>query len=148
MSVISAVTLSPKRRRCGLFFRVHPRNIKTGEVAAFLQGLLRHVRGPIVMVWDRSLIHRGKMVKMLLSRRKRVEEEWLPAYAPELNPAEYVWAQSKRKLANGAPDGVEELNTMVQASLSEIYSSQRLLRSCLLASTLFKPRELYSISYA
>ncbi len=148
MSVISAVTLSPKRRRCGLFFRVHPRNIKAGEVAVFLRGLLRHLRGPIVLVWDRSLIHRGKIVKMLLSRRKRVEEAWLPAYAPELNPAEYVWAQSKRKLANGAPYGVDELNKMVYASLSEIYSSQKLLRSCLLASTLFKPEELHSFIYA
>jgi len=148
VSVISAVTLSPKRRRCGLFFRVHPRNVKSGEVAAFLRELLRHVRGPLVLVWDRSLIHRGNMVKRLLFRKKRVAEEWLPAYAPELNPAEYVWAQSKRKLANGAPDGVEELNNMVQASLSEIYSSQKLLRSCLLASTLFKPKELHSISYA
>jgi transposase len=148
VSVISAVTLSPKRRRYGLFFRIHPRNIKSGEVAAFLRGLLRHVRGPLVLVWDRSLIHRGKMVRRLLSRTKRVAEEWLPAYAPELNPAEYIWAQSKKKLANGAPYGVEELNNMVHASLSEIYSSQRLLRSCFLASTLFKPRELHSIIYA
>lgn len=148
MSVISAVTLSPKRRRCGLFFRVHPRNIKSGEVFAFLRGLFRHLRGPIVLLWDRSLIHRGKTVRILLSRRKRVEEEWLPAYAPELNPAEYVWAQSKRKLANGSPRGTEELNRMVVASLAEIDSSQKLLRSCLFASSLFKPEELHSINYA
>jgi transposase len=83
-----------------------------------------------------------------LSRRKRVEEEWLPAYAPELNPAEYVWAQSKRKLANGSPRGTEELNRMVVASLAEIDSSQKLLRSCLFASSLFKPEELHSINYA
>jgi transposase len=148
VSVISAVTLSPKRWRCGLFFRVHPRNIKCGEVVVFLRGLFRHLRGPIVLVWDRSLIHRGKMLKRLLARCKRVEEEWLPAYAPELNPAEYVWAQSKRKLANGAPAGLKELNKRVYASLSEIYASQKLLRSCLIASTLFKPNELPSIIYA
>lgn len=148
MSVISALTLSPKKRRCGLLFRVHPRNIKSDEVVAFLRGLFRHLRGPIVLLWDRGLIHRGKAVKTLLSHRQRVQEEWLPAYAPELNPAEYVWAQSKRKLANGCPHGTAELNLMVHASLTEIDSSQKLLRSCLFASTLFKPKELYSIIYA
>lgn len=90
VSVISALTLSPKKRRCGLLFRVHPRNIKSDEVVAFLRGLFRHLRGPIVLLWDRGLIHRGKAVKTLLSHRQRVQEEWLPAYAPELNPAEYV----------------------------------------------------------
>lgn len=148
MSVISALTLSPKKRRCGLFFRVHPQNIKTDEVVAFLRGLFRHLRGPIVLLWDRGLIHRGKAVKTLLAHRWRVQEEWIPAYAPELNPAEYVWAQSKRKLANGCPHGTAELNLMVHASLTEIDSSQKLLRSCLFASTLFKPKELCSIIYA
>lgn len=148
MSVISALTLSPKKRRCGLFFRVHPQNIKSDEVVAFIRGLFRHLRGPIVLLWDRGLIHRGKAVKTLLAHRQRVQEEWFPAYAPELNPAEYVWAQSKRKLANGCPHGTEELNLMVQASLADIDSSQKLLRSCLFASTLFKPKELRSIIYA
>ena len=40
------------------------------------------------------------------------------------------------------------LNLMVQASLADIDSSQKLLRSCLFASTLFKRKELASIIYA
>jgi transposase len=148
VSVISALTLSPRKRRCGLFFRVHPRNIKSDDVVDFLRGLLRHLRGPIVLLWDRGLIHRGKAVKTYLAHRRRVQEEWFPAYAPELNPAEYVWAQSKKKLANGCPYGTTELNLMVQASLADIDSSQKLLRSCFIASTLFQLKELHSINYA
>jgi transposase len=131
-----------------LFFRVHPQNIKSDELVAFLRGLFRHLRGPIVLLWDRGLIHRGKAVKTLLAHRQRVQEERFPAYAPELNPAEYVWAQSKRKLANGCPYGTAELNQMVRAGLADIDSFQKLLRSCLFASTLFKPKELPSNNYA
>jgi transposase len=59
-----------------------------------------------------------------------------PAYAPELNPDEYVWTQSKRYLANGTPKDIDELREDLGMALSKLGSSQQLLKACLHMSTL------------
>lgn len=53
-----------------------------------------------MLLWDRGMIHRDRRVQALLKRRHRVHCEYFPAYAPELNPAEYVWNQTDSALAN------------------------------------------------
>ncbi len=46
ISTIGTLTISPQRRRMGLFLHWHPgRNIAREEVIAFLEDLLRHLRG-------------------------------------------------------------------------------------------------------
>jgi transposase len=59
-----------------------------------------------------------------------------PAYAPELNPAEYVWAQTDRALANGSPDDLTELRRRLDSTTRRLRRSQRLLWSCIYASDL------------
>jgi putative transposase len=71
-----------------------------------------------------------------LAKHPRLHVERFPKYAPELNPAEHVWTQTKRRLANSSPHGTGELQRMVVSELSQIQHSQRLLKSCLLASEL------------
>jgi hypothetical protein len=58
------------------------------------------------------------------------------AYAPGLNPDEYVWAQSKHYLANATPQDVEELSQDLRRALGRIGRSQQLLKACLCESTL------------
>jgi putative transposase len=41
----------------------------------------------------------------------------LPAYAPELNPAEGVWSSLRRGLANLAPRGIDQLGAIVRTKL-------------------------------
>jgi hypothetical protein len=56
--------------------------------------------------------------------------EWLPAYAPELNPDGQVWNHSKHsQLANFIPDNVEHLAEAVEESLHVQSGQQHLLRS-------------------
>ena len=53
ISAISAVTLSARRRRLGLYLHFHPdQNITHVEVARFLRALLRHLRGHVIVLWD------------------------------------------------------------------------------------------------
>ena len=52
-SVACALTLSPRRRRCQLYFRIQTTNIRAPDTAAFLRQLRRHVRGKMVLMWDR-----------------------------------------------------------------------------------------------
>lgn len=48
ISAISAVTVSPKRKRLGLYFRLLPddANAHGEDTVAFLKQLRRHIRGP------------------------------------------------------------------------------------------------------
>lgn len=139
LSAISALTVSPQRRHRGLYFSLQVRNFKGGDVPTFLRFLLGHLRGPVVLVWDEALIHKGRPVQDFLAKYPRLHVERFPKYAPELNPAEHVWTQSKRGLANGSPQSIEDLKRMVIDELGRIQDSQHLLRSCLLASELSWP---------
>lgn len=109
ISAISAVTVSPRRQRLGLYCHFHFTNISELEVVAFLRLLLRHLSGHIVLLWDGGSIHRGAAVQQLLARHPRLHVERFPAYAPELNPDEQVWNHFKATLANGCPMTLDEL---------------------------------------
>ena len=48
-------------------------------------------------MWDRLSAHRSALVRDHLdSLEGRIHVEYLPAYAPELNPVEYIWAHWKQ----------------------------------------------------
>jgi transposase len=136
ISAISSLTISPKRRHVALYFRFQGRNINTFDVATFLRHLLRHLRGHVILLWDKARIHRGKPIRNLLDRYPRLHVEWFPGYAPELNPAEFVWTQAKRSLANSSPEGAKELKRMLGGTARRLQRSQRLLWSCIWASAL------------
>jgi putative transposase len=91
LSVIASRAVSPRRNRVRLFFRFYPNpNIHAARVKTFLGHLRRHVRGPGVLVWDRFPAHRAKTVPSFLAEKMTWRSEFLPAYAPELNPVENV----------------------------------------------------------
>jgi transposase len=136
ISAISALAVSPKRKRLALYLTLRTRNLTGLDVRAFLQHLLRHLRGPVVLLWDRGPIHRRREVKQWSTAHPRLQVEEFPAYAPELNPAEYVWAQADRALANSAPTDLRQLNGMLRNSVRRIRGSQSLLWSCIHASDL------------
>jgi len=146
VSVIAALTLSPVRRRLGLYFRSLPdRYFTAATVAAFLRHLLRHVRGRVIVVWDRWSGHRGPAVRELLARNPRLELVALPAYAPELNPVEHLWTDLKwHRLANVAPDDVADLDRRVRPILRRTTQDPPRLRSYWRGAKLHVPWALAS----
>jgi len=136
ISAISALAVFPKQRRLALYLQLRTRNLTGLDVRAFLKHLLRHLRGPIVLLWDRGTIHRRSEVKQWIRGHPRLQVEPFPAYAPELNPAEDVWTQADRALANSAPRNLLQLHGMLRNSVRRIRGSQKLLWSCIYASDL------------
>jgi transposase len=138
LSVIGAMTVSPRRRRLGWYLKIHPRqSIRQQQVIQFVSQLLRHVRGPIVLLWDRLNAHRGQQVEAFLSKHPRVHVELLPAYAPELNPNEYGWAHLKgAQLGNYCPDDLNQLHHAVNDLTPTLKTNQRLIRGCIAATKL------------
>jgi transposase len=106
------------------------------EVIGFLRHLLRHLRGAVVLLWDGGTIHKRVIVKEFLCRHQRLHVFPFPAYAPEINPQEFVWTKAKHTLSNGAPKDITELGRRLRGSVHRVRDSQKLLRSCIHASEL------------
>jgi transposase len=131
ISVISGLSVSPKSRRLGLYYSLHQKNVQQVEVSDFLRHLLKHLRGPVIIVWDNARIHKGDLIRKICKRLKRLHLEFLPPYAPELNPDEGVWSQAKNTLANGRPDAIDDLWLHLVETMDHIRSSQHNLRACI-----------------
>jgi len=130
LSVISAISVSAKRRRLGLYFDIHDHNIVTDDFERFVETLLRCLQRRIVLVIDRWSVHRSGARRLLRRFPRRVHIEWLPAYAPELNPAEQVWKHTKYDdLANYLADDIKALGRAIRRSIRRSRGQQPLLRS-------------------
>ncbi len=135
LSAIAAITVSPVRGRFGRLLHVWPEALDTRHVIAFLRALMRHLRGPITVVWDRLGAHRSSALWDFLLAHPRLNVAWLPAYAPELNPVEWLWAHLKtRSLAHLCPADADVLSEALGDAANRL--DQRLLRGFIQGSGL------------
>ena len=137
LSTISALTVAPRRRRFGLYWAQYPHNIRSPEVLHFLQALHRHLPHGLTLIWDRGRPHRATRVQTWLARHRRIVVEWLPSYAPDLNPVEHVWGHTKYgDLANFAPANLPALEHAVLTSLVRTRGQRYLLAAFFRAARL------------
>lgn len=138
VSVIAALSYPPVRSCPTLYFQTLPRAYVNSERAVvFLRHLLRHVRGPVIVLWDRGSMHKGPALRQLQADVSRLSIEALPPYAPELNPVEDLWNYLKYdELANYLPDSVDDLHATVVAELQRVKSDRRRLATFLSMSQL------------
>ncbi len=136
LSTLAVLTVSPRRQQLGLYVRWQPTNSHAPEVVTFLRALLRHLRGPIVLLWDRASIHQGPVVARFLVAHPRLHVAYFPGYAPALKPAEFVWTQAKGRLANSAPPDLADLARRLGHATRRLRRSQNLLWACIAMSDL------------
>jgi transposase len=130
VSAISALAISPTRRRFGLYFDLRPHNIRTTDCVDFLRRLRRHLPHGFVVIWDRWSVHRAAERRLRTRARRSLRVEELPAYAPELNPVEQVWSHSKwADLANLVPDHLDHLAAAIIDSLASTATAPDRLRA-------------------
>ncbi len=139
VSVMAALCIGPDRDRVSLYFRLHPgQSIRGPQVRDFLRQLTGHLQRPAVLIWDRLAAHRSGLVQRWLVRHPSVQVEFLPPYAPELNPVEYLWAYLKSNpLANVAVTEIESLTHMAHQHSRTLQRRPSLLRSFVDHSPLF-----------
>ena len=90
------------------YFRLYRGAIGELEVIDFLKALVRHIDRPLLIVWDRLPAHRSRLVREFIELSEgHIATEFLPSYAPELNPVEYIWAYWKAaRVAQRLPEGL------------------------------------------
>lgn len=140
-SVISLITCSHKGKRPRLYFKMLKGAVNAGIFVEFLKGVKCHMGGrKLLLVIDNLRVHKSKVVKEYLKQEKYwLAVEYLPPYAPELNPTEYVWSSGKRKdFGNVAIRGSRELDRRIRECGERARSDPKLLKGFLKASTLFK----------
>jgi len=105
----------------------------------FLQALRKQLRERLLIVWDGLQAHRSRLVRDYVdSTDGHIQLAFLPAYAPEMNPVEYLWAWLKRHaLANFCP---ENLHVLGQTARNKLRSAQRrtsIIAACWKQASLF-----------
>jgi transposase len=139
-TIIGALSVSPRKNRTRLYFSVRPNaNVDKAWFIRFLTELARHLRPhPLMIVWDRLPGHRSKAVTASVHGRRRLSFNLLPAYAPELNPVEVVWAYLKTNpLSNLALDEPYTLAKIAKRHAWRIANKPQLLYSFLRSTPLF-----------
>jgi transposase len=131
VSGAGALAISPKGRRLNWYLSLLPKeNFRWPRLLTFFKQLRRHVRGPVILIWDRSQSHKNAQVMHYLTIHAGWQVELLPSYAPELNPVEHFWSYFKfGRLSNFTPNTTEEIRKTVRCETRRAQRSQRLIRS-------------------
>jgi hypothetical protein len=67
------------------------------DSSLILVHLQRAIPGKLLVIWDGLSAHRSQFVRdYIAGLNGHILTERLPAYAPELNPVEYIWAHLKQ----------------------------------------------------
>jgi transposase len=123
LSVAAGLTLRK------FYFRLYPGAVKKEQVLDFLKALVRHLPGPLLLVWDRLPAHRSRLVQdYIASLDGWIHQEFLPPYAPELNPVECIWGYWKQhELPNVCPRDYYQLNEAARRTLRRMRRRPRLI---------------------
>ena len=128
---------TPQGRKTDLLIRSIAGAADAEETIHFLKELKKHLKGrTLLLIWDGLPAHRSKAVTAWIE----ANSSWLkivrlPAYAPELNPIEYLWGALKAKHLGNLSD-LGAIGKAVHGAKHTIKDT-KLLRGFLRASGLY-----------
>lgn len=96
------------------------RSLSERDYIALVDGMHHLVKAPLVLVWDRLNTHVSHAMRDLVEAREWLTVFTLPAYAPELNAVEYLWAHVKHSLANLSSVALDRLEALVRNRLKRL----------------------------
>jgi transposase len=126
VSAISAVNA-----RGEFWFETYTERLNASTFIELLTRFMRRRKSPLMLILDGHPAHSAKSVaRYVHSLKGRLELHFLPGYAPELNPDEFVWNHLKGQGVRKKPLlKNESLRQRVTADLLDIQSRPDLVRS-------------------
>ena len=139
LTALGTLLPTPDGKRLRWLLAIRRGSIRSAQVVRFLKNLKRHRRRPVILVWDRLSAHRSRIVQQGLRHERRwLGVEWLPAYAPELNPVEQLWAYlDATVLANTLAEDLDRLRHRVHGGVARLRHHPNLGRGFLRHTGLF-----------
>jgi hypothetical protein len=129
-SMAAALGYYPDGTKARLCFHLQADSYDTDSLIGVLEQVADFYRGQrVVLIWDGLSSHWShKMRAHLDAQRPWLRVERLPAYAPELNPVEFLWANLKgQELANFGGDTVPEVTDQAQQGIQRVCDSDSLV---------------------
>lgn len=113
------------------WFRTYKGSLDAQKFALFLLAFLLTRDKPVIFVLDRHPAHTARPLLEFVEKLKgRLELHFLPAYAPDTNPDEFVWSHLKTNgLARRPLRQGERLTERVHRHLTDMQSNPKLVRS-------------------
>jgi transposase len=115
LSTVIGLTISGK-----IYKRHFEHPIAAEDILAILQHLQRYIAGSMIIIWDRLSAHRATTVKAYVAAHPEIEVEWLPPYAPDLNPEEGCHGNVKQHLRNAIPESLSALRAQVDRGFARL----------------------------
>jgi transposase len=99
INMISAVTNRGRVR-----FMLYQETMTAKVLITFMSRLIKDTDRKVFLILDNLRVHHGKKVTAWLeANREKIEVFYLPPYAPELNPDEYLNGDLKCRIRSGLP---------------------------------------------
>ncbi len=130
VSMAGALAYRWDGKRARLYFQTCPDSYNDERLMEFVRHLRRHFQGErVILIWDGLPSHRSARMRQYLDQQQHwLEVERLPAYAPELNPVEGMWANLKgRDLADRCEERINDLADVAHRGARRIRSAQDLM---------------------
>lgn len=126
-----SVVITPQ---ADMYYEVRQGTFNGAAIVRFLKQMKKSIKKKMTLIWDGAKIHTCLQVKQYLQVQEddktRVWLEKLPAYSPELNAAEQVWAYLKNVLLkNDVSKTLAELKQKVVAAMETIKNDKGLIKS-------------------
>jgi hypothetical protein len=134
LSMAGVCCYRPDGTDARLAFHLREGGYDTDQLIGVVGALGRLLGGAMVtLVWDNLPAHHSiAMEAWLADQQAWLEVEYLPAYAPDLNPVEGLWANLKDvELANRACLSLEELAAAAEQGVGRVRGESDLLFSFL-----------------
>src|SRR5215217_6863589 len=131
ISLAGVCCYRPDASDARLAFHLREGAYDTDQLIPIVAALGRLLGGdaPVILVWDNLPAHHSlAMHAWLASQHAWLQVEYLPAYAPDLNPVEGLWANLKGvELANRACQSLEELAAAAEQGIGRVRGEPELL---------------------
>ena len=127
----SVNAISMINARGAFWFQVYTERMNAERFVGFLKAFMRGRRKPVMLVLDGHPAHRAaKVARYVQALKGKLELHFLPGYAPDLNPDEFVWNQLRHKGTSKKPlRKNESLRERVERDLQDIKKDPALVRS-------------------
>ena len=132
------------------YFQIFEKAVAKEQVVEFLANLVQQIAGPMLIIWDRLPAHRSRLVAEFVEFLEgHIVLDYLPPYAPELNPVEYLWGHWKHhELPNVCPRDLWQLTAGARRTLSRLRRPSEIDHSFLEAGFFIRMNPLYYAEFS